>query len=191
MEKPLVRTTASELEDRLALLEWLMHRCQLIGMNRIVLPFVDSSAIKTHAELDSVCTSLNRLLESAQKTNIEIHLETSLDPDQFTHLLSKLPAAQFKVNYDSGNSSALGYRPRDEFAAYGTRIGSVHIKDRVLGGGTVPLGMGDADFQALSEALKRTDYKGDFILQVARGRTGEEVVWAEQNREFVLQHVLL
>ena len=36
-----------------------------------------------------------------------------------------------KVNYDSGNSASLGYDPTDEFAAYGERVGSVHIKDRV------------------------------------------------------------
>ena len=65
-----------------------------------------------------------------------------------------------KVNYDSGNSSSLGYHPRDEFAAYGCRVGSVHIKDRVRGGGTVPLGTGNADFPALFAALKKIAYRG-------------------------------
>jgi hexulose-6-phosphate isomerase len=93
-----------------------------------------------------------------------------------------------KVNYDSGNSSSLGYAPREEFAAYGERVGSVHIKDRLLGASTVPLGTGDADFPALAEGLKKVDYKGDFILQVARGASEDEVAWARRNREFVLNH---
>jgi hexulose-6-phosphate isomerase len=93
-----------------------------------------------------------------------------------------------KVNYDSGNSSSLGYAPREEFAAYGERVGSVHIKDRLLGASTVPLGTGDADFAGLAEGLRKVAYKGDFILQVARGTSGDEVAWARQNREFVLRN---
>jgi hexulose-6-phosphate isomerase len=89
------------------------------------------------------------------------------------------------VNYDSGNSASLGYSPRDEFGAYGARVGSVHVKDRVLGGGTVPLGRGDADFLGLLEGLRRTEYAGDFILQAARGESGGEVELAKHNRAFV------
>ena len=67
-------------------------------------------------------------------------------------------------------------------------MGSVHIKDRLLGGGTVAPGTGDADFPALAESLRKVAYKGDFILQVARGTSGDEVAWAKQNREFVLKN---
>ena len=50
---------------------------------------------------------------------MELHLETSLNPQRFAELLAKVPHPMLKVNYDSGNSSSLGYHPRDEFAAYG------------------------------------------------------------------------
>lgn len=189
MEKPLVRASAPELEERLMTLEWLMQRCQLLGMNRIVLPFVDASRIETDEEMDAVCGTLGRALQFAEGTGIEIHLETSLVPNQFAKLLSMLPQPMLKVNYDSGNSSSLGYKPQDEFAAYGARVGSVHIKDRVLGGSTVPLGTGNANFPALFDALKKAKYSGDFILQVARGVSGDEVDWAQMNRGFVLKYL--
>jgi hexulose-6-phosphate isomerase len=188
MDKPLVRASQSELEERLKILVWLLHRGQLIGINRIILPFVDASRIDTDAEFDSVITILKQVLPVVIETGIEIHLETSLEPGRFADLLSKLPHPLVKANYDSGNSSSLGYAPREEFAAYGERIGSVHIKDRIRGGSTVPLGTGDADFQALADSLKTLGYTGDFILQVARGTSGDEVAWARQNREFVLKH---
>ena len=57
----------------------------------------------------------------------------------------------------------------------------MHIKDRRLGGGTVPLGEGDADFNALFSALRATNYRRDFILQVARDAEGEELEWAREN----------
>jgi len=188
MDKPLVRASQAELEDRLHTFHWLLERGRLIGINRMVIPFVDASSIDTQAEFDGVVMLLKRLLEPAGNTGIEIHLETSLTPARFAELLNRLTDPLLKVNYDSGNSSSLGYAPREEFAAYGERVGSVHIKDRLLGASTVPLGTGDADFPALEESLKKVAYKGDFILQVARGASGDEVAWARQNREFVLNH---
>ncbi len=89
------------------------------------------------------------------------------------------------VNYDSGNSASLGYRPEDEFAAYGARVGSVHIKDRVRGGGTVPLGTGDTDFLSLFACLRDLGYGGDYVMQAARGTAGDELAWARRNLAFV------
>jgi hexulose-6-phosphate isomerase len=124
----------------------------------------------------------------AEETGIEIHLETSLGPAEFAKLLNCVPHPKLRVNYDSGNSASLGYSPTNEFAAYGDRIGSVHIKDRVLNGGTVPLGTGSADFPALFSCLERIEYRGDFTLQVARGTPGDEVAWAKRNLAFVRRY---
>jgi L-ribulose-5-phosphate 3-epimerase len=190
MDKPLVRASQAELDDRVGTFYWLLERGRLIGINRMVIPFVDASRIDTQAEFDGVVMLLKRLLQEAGKTGIEIHLETSLNPVRFAELLAHLPDPLLKVNYDSGNSSSLGFAPREEFASYGERVGSVHIKDRLLGASTVPLGTGNADFPALADGLRKIAYKGDFILQVARGTSGDEVAWAKQNREFVLNHFI-
>lgn len=187
MERPLVRASAGELAERLAMLDWLLGRGHLLGVNRMVVPFVDASRIDTEAEFEGVIATLQRILPMAEKTGIEIHLETSLPPARFASLLARLPHPLLKANYDSGNSSSQGYKPADEFATYGKRVGSVHIKDRLLGGGTVAPGTGDADFQALAQSLKMVGYAGDFILQVARAVSGDEVNWISQNREFVLK----
>ena len=188
MERPLVRASAGELAERLAMIDWLLGRGRLLGINRMVVPFVDASRIDTEAEFEGVIATLQRILPMAEKTGIEIHLETSLDPVRFAILLGHLPHPLLKANYDSGNSSSLGYKPREEFAAYGKRVGSVHIKDRIRGGGTVAPGTGDADFPALAESLKMVRYAGDFILQVARAVSGDEVNWIRQNREFALKN---
>ncbi len=188
MDRPLVRASQAELDDRLNTFYWLLERGRLIGINRMVIPFVDASRIDTQAEFDGVVLLLKRILRKVGKTGIEIHLETSLNPLRFAGLLVQIPHPLLKANYDSGNSSSLGYDPREEFTAYGDRVGSVHIKDRLKGASTVPLGKGDADFPALAESLRKVAYAGDFILQVARGTSGDEVAWARQNRNFVLKH---
>ena len=187
MEMPLVRVEPGLWEERLSRLEWLLERCQLLGANRVVLPFVDASRIETGPELEQAVSAILRVLPAAEAAGVELHLETSLAPQRFADLLNRLLHPLVKVNYDSGNSSSLGFQPREEFAAYGPRIGSIHIKDRILGGSTVPLGTGDADFPALFQAIRQGGYHGDFILQAARGTSGDEVAWARRNRAFVVQ----
>ena len=116
---------------------------------------------------------------------VELHLETDLEPDRFAALLNRIPHPLVRVNYDSGNSASLGYRPREELEAYEDRIGSVHIKDRLRDSETVPLGEGDADLPEVFAGLRRIGYDGDLILQVARSAPGDEVAWARANRAFV------
>ena len=189
IEEPLVRATESELEERKKRMSWLLHRCQLVGINRIVLPFLDASRIETDKEFKSVLAVLKQVLYVAEETNVAIHLETSLAPSRYAEFLAKLSSPMLKVNYDLGNSASLGYDIHKEFAAYGERIGSVHVKDRIRGKGTVPLGTGDADFKVLSDCLKGTSFKSDFILEAARGTVGDEVAWAKRNREFILTNL--
>ena len=190
MDRPLLRASAEELEDRMQRLFWLLQRAVRLDAKRIVLPFVDASGIRDVEELQTVAALLRRALPAAETAGVELHLESALNPQQFATLLAAVPHPLVKVNYDSGNSSSLGYRPDEEFAAYGDRVGSVHIKDRVLGGGTLPLGRGDVDFPSLFQSLGNVGYAGDFILQVARAQTGDEVAWARQNRQWVVKQLL-
>jgi hexulose-6-phosphate isomerase len=98
-----------------------------------------------------------------------------------------------KVNYDTGNSSGLGYIAHEEFAAYGDRIGSIHIKDRLRkpdgGIATKPLGEGSADFDDIFSSIRKIGYTGAYTLQVARGEDGDEVNWAKQQLAFIRRYV--
>jgi L-ribulose-5-phosphate 3-epimerase len=186
MDRPLVRVEGAELMERVKVLDWLIGRAGRLGIERIVLPFVDASRVGTPAELEQVATILGRAAGRAETAGVELHVESSLDPLTFAELLGRLPTESVKVNYDTGNSASLGYDPREEFRAYGARVGSIHVKDRKLGGGTVPLGTGDTDLAAVFDCLRRLDYSGDIMLQVARGTPGSEVAWAAANRAVVL-----
>jgi hexulose-6-phosphate isomerase len=179
-----VRGGDTELAERLDHLRWLIDRCRTAGVERVVLPFVDASEVKTADEETELAEVLASAERDATTAGVELHLEMSFAPARFAAFLDRLPDA-IHVNYDSGNSASLGYRPQEEFAAYGPRIGSVHVKDRIRGGTTVPLGTGSAELPAFFAGLKRLGYAGDIILQVARGESGGEVQWARQNRGFV------
>jgi hexulose-6-phosphate isomerase len=187
MDYPLVRSTGAELAARQGALSRLIERCGEAAIERIVLPFVDASRLETAEDHGQVTRVLHDAIQVAEPLGVQLHLETDLAPRDFARLLEGLPHPLIQVNYDAGNSASLGYRPAEEFAAYGQRVGSVHIKDRRLGGTTVPLGTGDADFEALAAALESVAYDRDYILQVARGPDGEEVSWSRSNVAFVEQ----
>jgi len=177
MDCPLVDPDADRRAYRSTKLEWLISVCSEMAIERIVLPFVDASKIADSEAAAAVLNALHAALPNAQAAGVELHLETDMGPAAFRAFLDEIQHPLVKVNYDSGNSSSLGFKPAEEFAAYGERIGSFHIKDRVLGGKTVPLGQGDADFASLRAGLIDIGYQGDFVMQVARGEPGDELRW--------------
>jgi hexulose-6-phosphate isomerase len=185
MDRPFLRTTLSKREELSEKMQWLLSRCSLAGISRVVLPFVDHSRIEDEEERSTVVAILHSFLPAAEANNVELHIETSLDPESFAVLLERCSHRLIRANYDSGNSSSLGYHVDEEFAAYGDRIGSVHIKDRLRGGGTVPLGTGDADLPAVFKGLAALNYSGDYVLQVARPEAGQELPWITRNRAWV------
>ena len=189
LERPFVRVALDSVRDLTAHLIWLIGRCSRAGITRVVLPFVDGARIDTPGDEQRTVEVLRQILPLCAASGVELHLETALAPHAFSSLLAQIPDPLFRVNYDSGNSASLGYDVASELAAYGARIGSVHIKDRVHGGGTVPLGTGDADLPALVSGLAGLRYQGDYVLQVARGADGGEVEWARQNRAFLVHQL--
>ena len=190
MDRPLLRARAAEIEERTETLVWLLGRCAMLGMGRVVLPFVDASRIDSDAELDDV---VDRPRARAARPRGDGRgaapgdLALARDDSPTCWRGCRTPCSRSTTT--RATAPRLGTDPTDEFAAYGGRVGSVHIKDRVHGGGTVPLGSGDTDFRALFQCLGEVGYAGDFVLQVARGTTGDEVAWARKNRDFVLAHL--
>jgi L-ribulose-5-phosphate 3-epimerase len=190
MEKyRLAHGPAQEQESADRMLADLLHQCGIIGAVRIVLPFVDASELDGPEALRGARRAIEVALPTARREGVELHLETSLSPSRFASLLDDLDDPMVKVNYDMGNSAALGYSPAEEFSAYGSRIGSVHIKDRIRGGTTVSLGTGSTDFPAVFEGLRGLHYEGDYVLQVARAEPGDEVGNIRRTLEFVREYV--
>ena len=108
-------------------------------------------------------------------------METDLPPREFKILIDGFNNNNIKVNYDIGNSASLGYNVEEEFKFYGNYISDVHIKDRVFNGGSVELGSGDADFDALVIELKKIDYSGLIILQAYRDDEGLNIFDKQYN----------
>lgn len=189
MTKCLVRPDATADTDALGHLSWLIGRAGKMGITYIVLPFVDSSSLTTEAQREALPGILAGVLAEAKAAGVELHLETDLPPQAFATLLARAGHSHLKANYDIGNSASLGFDQGEELTLLGPWLGSVHVKDRVKGGSTVPLGTGNADFPTCFQKIREAGFARWFILQAARGEEGDETAWTVQNRRFVEDHL--
>ena len=153
-------------------LERLIENADTLGVTDIVIPCVDKSSMLDEVVQDRLVQRLQPLVDRAEKSNINLALETDLAPQPFAELLEKFESRRVTVNYDTGNSAALGFDPVEELACYGDRISDIHIKDRLLHGGSVELGTGDTKFDEFFDALRKFNYVGPFILQAYRDDEG-------------------
>jgi L-ribulose-5-phosphate 3-epimerase len=192
MDYPLVRCSDAEREERELHLWELIPIAKRIGAKKVVLPFVDQSKMTTEEEKRTVREVLLRALPVAEEHGVELHLEADFGPADFAAFLKTVEHPMLKVNWDSGNSSGLGFVASEEFAAYGDRIGSVHIKDRYRkpegGIETRPLGTGSADFDDVFAAIRSVGYEGGLTLQVARGVDGDEIEFSRGQIEFLKRY---
>lgn len=147
--------------------------CSVVGISMIVLPLVDNGSLSSRVEEDQLIAVLESHTGLLDELRVKAVFESDYAPAELARFIDRLDPAHFGVNYDIGNSAGLGMKPADEIAAYGKRIVNVHIKDRVLGGTTVSLGTGSADFDAVFAALAKSGYCGNYILQTARAQDGD------------------
>lgn len=180
---PLLRCSGSELKERLDILDLLIDRLNNVGIKYLEIPFLDNSAIKDKMELQQIIEIIKPRLEKAHQLGVTLAFETSLPADVFSAFLLALNHPAARAIYDMGNSASLGYDPKEELESYGELVATVHVKDRVLNGRTVPLGQGNADFATCFSMLRAKNYAGPFILEVAR--VGNEIESTKKYISFV------
>lgn len=148
----------------------IARACAEIGIEMIVVPLVDNGRLENEQQEETLLVFMLAQADLFRELGLRIIFESDFVPGELARFIGRLPVDAFGVNYDIGNSAALGYKPEEEFAVYGPRIVNVHVKDRVLGGTTVPLGAGDADFPTVFRLLREAAYPGYLIMQTARAR---------------------
>lgn len=168
--------TDSDYSTTRALLADLLTAAEELSCTDVVIPCVDASALRDEDDRARFVAALHDALPVAESKGVNLAIECDLDPDGVASLLEQAGSSRVTVNYDIGNSASLGYDPVEEFAAYGTRISDVHIKDRLLGGASVPLGSGAADFDLVLDLLDDVGYAGPMIMQAFRDDEGTRIL---------------
>lgn len=186
MQAPPFAGTRDERNRRLDNLRSVIHACGALKARTIVWPLVDDGRIVREADEDQVVAIVGDLAPTLRTLGVRIAFESDYVPSSLSRFINRFAPDVAGVNYDSGNSAALGFEPGEELSAYGDRVINVHIKDRVRHGGTVPLGTGAADLPRVAEGLRRAGYRGDYVLQVARAADGDHAGALVRARDFIV-----
>lgn len=173
MQSPFWKLYGQDKVDRQNDLLSILNACEKVGITYVILPLVDNGRIENNDQLTSLLSFLDKNNTHICNRGIKILFESDFSPEKLNSFIDKLDEKTFGINYDTGNSSALGFDVDTEFFLYGNRILNVHIKDRKLNGKTVPLGNGDTNFSKVFKNLKRGCYRGNYILQTARAYNGD------------------
>jgi hexulose-6-phosphate isomerase len=190
MTRRLIGSDARPVAEAVAHLRWLIARARAMKISYIVLPFVDSSALRSCAERAALVPLLRNLIPDAAAAGLELHLETDFPPHELAQVLTQIDHPLVRANYDIGNSASLGFDCGRELSLLAPWLGSVHVKDRVLGGGTVPLGTGAADLVAAFRGIREAGFARWLIMQIARGESGNELAWCTDNRRRIESEIL-
>jgi L-ribulose-5-phosphate 3-epimerase len=158
-----------------------MKICQI---KYLVVPVVDESSLESAEANDNLCRYFIDLVPMLESCGVTVLFEADFAPKKFRTFIEQFPQKSFGINYDIGNSAALGFDPNKEFEEYGDLIRNVHVKDRPFEGQSCVLGTGDADFNKVVQNLRKYDYSGNFVMQTARSKTYKHLSIMRDQLEF-------
>jgi L-ribulose-5-phosphate 3-epimerase len=173
MQSPFWKLSGAKKKDRQNDLICILDGCANVGISQIVIPLVDNGRLDNDEQSQALLGFLHEIETGIDDRGIHVVFESDFGPDGLKSFIGQLNPNIFGINYDIGNSAALGFDVEKEFAAYGDRISNVHVKDRILNGTTVPLGDGNANFTKVFSQLAMIGYSGNYILQTARANDGD------------------
>ena len=168
MQAPFYKVNEKNRESLLQDLRNIIISCGKLGIEFIVFPLVDNGRLVTLKQEKTLKEGLALFDSELHQYRIKIIFESDFPPNRLKDFMLGFSSENYGINYDTGNSAALGFDSEEEIKAYGQRILNVHIKDRLLHGATVPLGHGNADIPKVLKELNAINYNGNYILQTAR-----------------------
>jgi hexulose-6-phosphate isomerase len=171
MQMPFYKANGSLHERLYQDFENVIEASAMAGIKLVVVPLVDNGSIENDGQENLLFESIISVMPTLKAHNMFIAFESDFHPQALAKFINKYPS-NVGINYDVGNSASMGFDPNVEFLEYGRRILNVHVKDRILGGGTVPLGHGDANLPYVFRELRKIGYSGNYILQTARALDG-------------------
>jgi L-ribulose-5-phosphate 3-epimerase len=168
METPLV-TSDEVISSRAELmLGELVKNAGAVGLPFLEIPFVGKNTLANSSTLERLDRIFDWVLPLAERHEVDILLETDLDPTALSDVLARFRHPRLGLNYDTGNSTWFGFDPVEELRAYHQDIRNIHIKDCTRADYSVPLGTGDTRFDKIFSLLHELGYCGNFIIQAAR-----------------------
>lgn len=187
MQSPFYKATGKDRESLLQDLRNIIKSCGILEIELIIFPLVDNGKLENSEQEKILLKGLSLVESDLHKYGINIVFESDFPPDRLKDFIAQFSTENYGINYDIGNSAAMGFNPADEIKAYGQRVLNIHIKDRLLYGTTVSLGHGNADIPKVLKELNAINYSGNYILQTVRAVNENHIGVLCQYRDQVLE----
>ena len=143
----------------------LIAAAHAVGADRILIPLLETSAVDTPELKAEVVASLRGVAPVAERYGVTLGLELEIPGDQYAALVNDVGSPRVRAYYDTGNCTAQGADIATDILPVLPVLHAVHVKDRVRGGSSKPLGSGDTNFRGFFPALLKAGFRGDFVLQ--------------------------
>lgn len=168
-------------EESVQALLRLLPAVREIGAKTVLISLFDENALRNGDDQRAVIRALQPLADRAVELGIRLGLEAEIPAQEFGEFVRQCNHPAIGIYYDIGNMVSMGVDVPAEIRLLGPLIVGVHVKDRAIGGGTVPLGRGAANFPEIFKALRDIGYSRPLIIQGSRDQDRDDVLL---NREY-------
>ena len=113
MERPFFKKKYFKNKKKyLKMLKTVISNGEKIGIKYFVLPLVDNSSISNNFEENILISDIKKICKTLKKGK---YILFEIDYKQkILHFVKKFKSKKIGINYDTGNSSSLGYKIDDE-----------------------------------------------------------------------------
>lgn len=153
----------------------IMPAVSKIGGRVMLIPFFDEDVIRNGEDKKEVVRLLRPVADKAAEYGIRLGLEAEIKAGEFGEFIVEFNHPAVGIYYDVGNMAGLGVDVPAEIRLLGKLIVGVHLKDKLIGGKSVPLGAGSVDFPGVFRALAEAGYWRPFILEGAKAGGGDMI----------------
>ena len=173
---PFLKKDDISLSTKIQKLIDLLDYSEKIGFQRVIFPLLEGNSIHDSNEMELFLKIFSdNILPTLNLKKLEIHFETSMSPNDEFNFISKLDNPQTKICFDMGNSASLGFDCTEVLNKLHPFLGSVHVKDRLKNGGTVPLNEGSVDFLTVFSILNKINFSGPISFQAYRDKNSNNI----------------
>lgn len=157
--------SAEQTEKNLRALCELIDECAEIGAQRLLLPLLEGAAVDTPELQRRVLESLEVAAPLAARAGLVLGLEMEIAGADYAALIERAAHPAVRAYYDTGNSTAKGFDIALDVKPLLPLLCAVHVKDRKVGGGSVAIGSGDANYDGFLRTLAAAQFAGDFVFE--------------------------
>lgn len=165
LENPFYRRSGYSLEEIVQKMNQVIEYTADIGAKVILLPVLENAELRSKEEKKVLMEALNQCINTLERCDVKIGFETELKNEEYYKLAYDFHSPNIGIYYDTGNCAFRGYDMKKDMEVLKDLLICVHVKDRVVGGGSVPLGTGDTNFKEGIPYLLDNGFEGNFTLQ--------------------------